>query len=157
VERQRRQRDQRGSLQFEIMITYELWEGEGGKGISEGVCSLKARSRTRCGEAKAETGSARGLQFESTITYILWEAKAAKGSVRLSAVRKHNHVHAVGRRRRQRDQRGCLQFESTITYILWEGEGGNGVSERVSNLKARSRTGCGKAKAAKGSARESAV
>jgi hypothetical protein len=51
--------DQQGGLQFENMITYILWEGEGGR-ISEGVCSLKARSHTICGKAKAAKGSVRG-------------------------------------------------------------------------------------------------
>ena len=130
VERQKWVRISKGGLQFESTITYILWEGEGGNGISKGVCSLKAWSHTRCGKVKVATGSARG-----------------------SAVWKHDHVQTVRRSRQWWDQQGGLQFESTITYKLCEGQGGDKISKGFCSLKARSCTSCGKAKAATGSVR----
>jgi hypothetical protein len=54
---------------------YKLWEGKGGDRISEGICSLKAQSLTRCGKVEVARNQRGGLQFESTIMYTLWEGK----------------------------------------------------------------------------------
>src|SRR6204780_2972959 len=85
------------------------------------------------------------------------KAKAARGSARRSALYKHHHLHTVGRQRQQEDQQGGLHLASTITYCLWEGKGSKRISKEVCTMQAPSLTYCGKAKAARGSARRSAL
>src|SRR6202020_1770246 len=132
--RQRQQENQQGGLHYASTITYKLWEGKGSKKISKEVCTMQAPSLTSCGKAKAARGSA-------------WR----------SALRKHHHLHTVGRQRQQEDQHGGLHYASTITYILWEGKGSKRISKEVCTMQAPSLTFCGKAKAARGSARRSAL
>src|ERR1700727_228973 len=85
------------------------------------------------------------------------KAKAARGSVRRSALCKHHHLLSVGRQRQQEDQQGGLRYASTITYCLWKGKGSRRISKEVCTMQAPSLTVCGKAKAARGSARRSAL
>jgi hypothetical protein len=85
------------------------------------------------------------------------KAKAARGSARRSALCKHHHLLPVGRQRQQEDQQGGLHYASTITYILWEGKGSKRISKEVCTMQAPSLTSYEKAKAARGSARRSAL
>src|SRR6204780_5426400 len=134
VGRQRQQEDQQRGLHYASTITYFLWEGKGSKRISKEACTMQAPSLTSCGNAKA-----------------------ARGSARRSALCKHHHFLPVGKQRQQEDQQGGLHYASTITYILWEGKGSKRISKEVCTMQATSLTSCGKAKAARGSARRSAL
>src|SRR6202046_184145 len=134
VGRQRQQEDQQGGLHYASTITYFLWEGKGSKRISKEVCTMQAPSLTSCGKAKA-----------------------ARGSVGRSALCKHHHLQSVERQRQQEDQQGGLHYASTITYSLWEGKSSKRISKEVCTMQAPSLTVCGKAKAARGSARRSAL
>src|SRR6202050_4416361 len=134
VGRQRQQEDQQGGLHYVSTITYLLWEGKGSKRISKEVCTMQVPSLTLCGKAKA-----------------------ARGSARRSALCQHHHLLPVGRQRQQEDQKGGPHYASTITYILWEGKGSKRISKEVCTMQASSLTPCGKAKAARGSARRCAL
>ena len=153
------------------MITYKLWEGKVGDGIS-GVFTLQAQLHTCWGKAKVVTASVRGsalckhnhvhakgrqrqwwhqqggLHFARMITYTLWEGKGSDSiSKGVCTLQEHNHIHPVGRQKQWQHQQGGLHFSSTITYILWEGKGSDSISEGVFTFPAWSHTFCGKAEA----------
>ena len=145
-------------------ITYSLWAGDGGDGVSAWLYNYQARSRTSYKRAMGETESVPGCagiekdhvlsvggrwarwsqclaeHASRKITYPLWVDDGRDGVRVWLCSFQQDHVLPISGRWARRSECLDVQVLRKITYSLWAGDGRDSVSAWMCKYRERSRT-----------------